>query len=179
MLLHEIKDNMARWLAEFAPRSGFTSLADLAAWNTQHAAKELVFFGQELFDKALLTQGLQAPEYLEARAKCLKLARVEGIEKTLAEHRLDALIAPTGAPAWVNDFVNGDNSGFSFSTAAAVAGLPHLTVPCGLVRELPVGVSFVGAAWSEATLLRLGYAYEQASQARRAPRYLPTLALPG
>ncbi len=179
VLLHEIKDNMARWLAEFAPRSGFTSLADLAAWNTQHAAKELVFFGQELFDKALLTQGLQAPEYLEARAKCLKLARVEGIEKTLAEHRLDALIAPTGAPAWVNDFVNGDNSGFSFSTAAAVAGLPHLTVPCGLVRELPVGVSFVGAAWSEATLLRLGYAYEQASQARRAPRYLPTLALPG
>jgi tripartite-type tricarboxylate transporter receptor subunit TctC len=89
-----------------------------------------------------------------------------------------ALVAPTGAPAWVNDFVNGDNVGFSFSTPAAVAGLPHLTVPCGLVHGLPVAVSFVGAAWSEALLLRLGYAYEQASHARQAPKYLATLPLP-
>ncbi len=178
VLLYEIKDNMAQWLAEFAPNSGFKTLADLAAWNVQHADREMAFFGQELFEKAIATDGLKAQKYLDARAKCLQLARTEGIEKTLAEHRLDALVAPTGAPAWVSDFVNGDNSGFSFSAPAAVAGLPHLTVPCGLVRGLPVAVSFVGAAWSEATLLRLGYAYEQASKARREPRYLATLPLP-
>ena len=178
VLLHEFKADIPRWLAEFAPHAGFATLADLAAWNVRHADREMAFFGQELFDKALVTEGLQAAKYLEARAKCVKLARTEGIEQALAEHRLDALVAPTGAPAWVNDFVNGDNVGFSFSTPAAVAGLPHLTVPCGLVHGLPVAVSFVGAAWSEALLLRLGYAYEQASHARQSPKYLATLPLP-
>jgi amidase len=178
VLLHEFKVGMAEYLAKFAPDSGFRTLADLAEWNRQHAAQELGFFGQDQFDKAIATEGLQTAKYLEARAKCVQLARTEGIEKTLAEHQLDALLAPTGDPSWTSDFVNGDHFGASFSTPAAVAGLPHLTVPCGLVFGLPVSVSLVGAAWSEAKLLLMGYAYEQASQERRAPKYLATLPLP-
>jgi amidase len=178
VLLHEFKVGMAEYLAEFAPDSGFRTLADLAEWNRQHATQELGFFGQDQFEKAIATEGLHAAKYLEARAKCVQLARTEGIEQTLAENQLDALLAPTGDPTWTNDFVNGDHFGASFSTPAAVAGLPHLTVPCGLVFGLPVAVSFVGAAWSEAKLLRMGYAYEQASRARRAPQFLATLAMP-
>lgn len=178
VLAHEFKTGMADWLAEFAPHSGFRSLADLAEWNRKEARRELGFFDQELFDKAIATEGLGAQKYLDARAKCLQLARSEGIEKALKDHQLDALVAPTGDPSWTNDFINGDHFGASFSTPAAVAGLPHLTVPAGLVFGLPVAVSFVGAAWSEARLLQLGYAYEQASQARQAPRMLATLPLP-
>jgi amidase len=111
-------------------------------------------------------------------AKCRRLSREEGLDAVLRQHRLDALVAPTGGPAWLTDRVNGDHyTGGGASTPAAVAGYPHLTVPMGFVRGLPVGLSFLGAAWSEPTLLRLGYAYEQATRQRRAPGLLPTLPL--
>ena len=179
VLLHEFKTGMASYLAEFAPNSGLHGLADLIAWNRREAGREMPFFGQDLMEKADATQGLHAKVYLDARAHCIEVTRTKGIEKALADGHLDALIAPTGGPAWMTDFVNGDNSGFSFSGPAAVAGLPHLTVPAGLVHGLPVGLSFVGAAWSEATLLRLGYAYEQASHARQLPTYVAHIPLPG
>jgi len=116
--------------------------------------------------------------YLNALAACRRLARAEGIDATLQEHNLHAIVAPTGQPAWFIDYVNGDGicGPDSCSTPAAVAGYPHITVPAGLVRGLPVGISFIGAAYTEATLIRLAYAFEQATQRRQAPQFLPTIA---
>ena len=112
---------------------------------------------------------------MDALANNQKFSREEGIDRVLKEHKLDALVAPTGTPAWLTDFVRGDNSGASFSSSSAVAGYPHITVPAGFVQGLPVGISFVGTAWSEPTLLAIAYAYESASKARRAPMFAKTI----
>ena len=147
------------------------TLADAIAFNRAHRDREMVWFGQELFEKAEAYGGLDTQEYLDSLAECRKGARDDGLDRVLKAHRLDALIAPTGGPAWLIDPVNGDHSGASFSSPAAVAGYPHLTVPAGFVRGLPVGLSFVGAAWSEARLLALGHAYEKISANRRPPAF--------
>jgi amidase len=118
--------------------------------------------------------GLDSKEYLDSLAECRKGARDDGIDRVVKAHRLDALIAPTGGPAWLIDPVNGDHYGASFSTPAAVAGYPHLTVPAGLARGLPIGLSFVGPAWSERRLLAFGHAYERATALRRAPTFVRT-----
>ncbi|MEO7152965.1 MAG: amidase [Burkholderiaceae bacterium] len=178
VLLTEFKVGLARYLAEFAPGAPIANLADLIAWNQAHRASAMPWFGQELFEKAQATAGLDTPAYRTALDTCARYARVEGLDALFAKHRVDALIAPTGGPAWLSDYVNGDHYGGSFSTPAAVAGYPHLTVPAGFVHGLPVGLSFVGPAWSEGVLLGLGYGYEQATRARRAPRYLKSSALP-
>ena len=114
-------------------------------------------------------KGLDDKAYQEALANNHKFSREEGIDKIMREQKLDALVAPTGGTAWLTDYINGDHYGGSFSSPAAVAGYPHVTVPAGYVHGLPVGISFVGGAWSEATLIAMAYAYEQASQRRRAP----------
>ena len=116
-------------------------------------------------------------EYLEALATSLRLSRDEGIDKVMDEHRLDAIVAPTGGPAWLTDLVNGDHFSGGSSTPAAAAGYPNITVPAGDVRGLPVGISFFGRAWSEPQLLAIAYAYEQATGHRKAPRFLPSLDL--
>jgi amidase len=121
--------------------------------------------------------GLDSAVYREALAKGRRLTRDEGIDKALAEHRLDALVAPTGGPAWLIDLVNGDSHAGGFTSPAAVAGYPHITLPMGAVSGLPVGLSFVGGAWSEPTLLRLAYAFEQATHHRRAPTFARTIDL--
>jgi amidase len=115
--------------------------------------------------------GLDAKAYREALANNLRYSREEGIDKVMREHKLDALVAPTGGLAWLTDYINGDHYGMSFSSPAAVAGYPHVTVPAGFARGLPVGISFVGGAYSEATLIGMAYAYEQASKRRRAPAF--------
>jgi amidase len=172
VLLYELKAGLPKYLASFAPEAKVRSLADVIAFNGAHSELEMAWFRQELFDKAQACGGLDAKEYLDSLAECRKGAREDGIDRVLKAHRLDALIAPTGGPAWLTDPVNGDHSGASFSSPAAVAGYPHLTVPAGFVRGLPVGLSFAGPAWSEARLLALGHAYEQATLHRRAPAFV-------
>jgi len=172
VLLYELKHGLALWLKTFAPQAAVKNLADVIAFNVAQRDKEMPYFAQELFDKAQALGDLDSAEYRDALAACAKGSRADTLDKAFETHKLDALIAPTGGLAWLTDPVNGDHYGTSFSTPAAVAGYPHLTVPCGLVRGLPLGLSFVGPAWSEWRLLALGHAYEQAAQARRPPRFL-------
>jgi len=171
ILLYELKADLPKYLAAFAPNAPVKTLADVIAFNRTHHERELAWFGQELFEKAEALGGLDSKEYLDALAECRKGARDDGIDRVLKANRLDALIAPTGGPAWLIDPVNGDHVGVSFSTPAAVAGYPHLTVPAGLASGLPIGLSLVGPAWSEERLLAYGHAYEQATRLRREPTY--------
>jgi amidase len=150
-------------------------MADLIAFNDKHAAREMPYFAQEHLVASQAKAGLDSAEYKEALANNLRYSREEGIDKVMAEHRLDALVAPTGGPAWVTDYINGDHYGGSFSSPAAVAGYPHITVPAGYTRGLPVGISFVGNAYSEAALIAMAYAYEQATLHRRPPTFPSTV----
>ena len=172
VLLYELKHGLAQWLKAFAPDAKVRSLADVIAFNRAEQGRELALFGQELFEKAVQLGDLNEAAYRDALAQCRKGSREEGLDRALDGQRLDALIAPTGGPAWLIDPIAGDHYGASFSTPAAVAGYPHLTVPAGLVRGLPLGLSFVGRPWSEWRLLALGRAFEQATQARRAPAFV-------
>ncbi len=171
VLLYELKADMAAYLADYGPSAPIKNLADVIAFNEKNRAQEMPFFGQEHFIQAQAKGGLDNKEYLAALANNHRYARAEGLDQVLNEHRLDALVAPTGGPAWLTDFINGDAPGASFTSPAAVAGYPHITVPCGMVHGLPFGLSFVGTAWSEGPLIAMAYAYEQASQQRQAPTY--------
>ena len=171
VLLYELKADMAAYLAEFAPGSGIKTLKDIIDFNEQNRLREMPYFGQEHFLRAQVKGGLDSKEYLDALANNFLYSRAEGIDKVLQEHKLDALVAPSGEPAWLTDFIKGDASGGGFSSAAAVAGYPHVTVPAGNVFGLPCGLSFVGPAWSEPTLIRLAYAFEQATRHRSAPTF--------
>ncbi len=135
------------------------------------------YFGQELFLKAEEKGPLTTPAYRDALDKNQRLSRAEGIDAVMDQHRLDALVAPTGGPAWTTDLVNGDHFSGGSSTAPAVAGYPNINVPVGNIYGLPVGISFIGRAWSEPTLLKLAFAFEQATHFRRPPRFLPTVDL--
>ena len=171
VLLYEFKPGLEAYLAGFAPHASIRNMADLVAFNVRHGDKEMAFFAQEHLVKSQAKAGLGEKEYTDALANNHRYAREEGIDQVMREHKLDALVAPTGGPAWLTDFVNGDHYGGSFSSPAAVAGYPHITVPAGYTRGLPVGLSFVGAAFSEAALIGMAYAYEQATLHRRAPRF--------
>ncbi len=178
ILLYEFKAGLDAYLAR---RTGVPagSLEQVIAFNVEHAAEEMPYFEQELLEKALATTGLEAQEYRDAVATAQRLARQEGIDATLAEHTLDALIAPSGSPAWVIDRVGGDHHLGGSSQPAAVAGYPNITVPAGAAfGELPVGVSFFTRPDREADLLAMAFAFEQLTKAHRPPRYLPTLDLP-
>jgi amidase len=174
VLLHELKADMAAYLATRGV-AGLQTLEDLVRFNAAHPGDELRWFGQENFEKAVHKGGLDSPAYLDALAKCRRLSRDEGIDAALATHRLDAIVAPTGGPAWLSDLLNGDSFTGSSSTPAAVAGYPSITVPCGWIHGLPLGLSFFAGANAEATLLRFAYAFEQATKHRRPPSYLSTV----
>ena len=171
VLVCELKADLDAYLA--ARGGPMKDVAAVVAFNQAHAAQELAYFGQEYLEQAVAKGPLSAPSYRRALATCQK-AR-EGLEAPMAKHRLDALVGPTGSPAWPIDPVNGDAFGFSASTAPAVAGWPHLTVPMGFVGQLPVGFSFIGRPWTDGKVLALGQAFETLTQARRPPRYLPTV----
>jgi amidase len=176
MMLYEFKDGLNAYLANSG--APYKSLADLIAYNAQHADTEMPFFAQELFEQANAKGPLTEPAYLAARDKARRLAGPEGIDAALKAQQLDALVAPAMSPAWPTDPINGDHFIGAGYGAAAVARYPSLTVPMGDVHGLPVGLVFMGTAWSEPRLIELGYAFEQASKARKAPRFLPTVALP-
>lgn len=171
VLLSEFGPDLAAWLATYAPHAPIKNMADVIAFNVKNAEREMPYFGQEHLIAANQKPGLDSKAYREALANNHRYAREEGIDQVMREHELDALVAPTGGVAWLTDYINGDHYGMSFSSPAAVAGYPHITVPAGFTRGLPVGLSFVGGAYSEATLIGMAYAYEQASKRRRAPTF--------
>jgi len=177
VLLYEFKADLAAWLKDYAPGAPIANMADLIAFNTAHKDRELQYFGQEHLLGAEAKGGLDTQAYLDALANNHRYARAEGIDQAMKDHGIDALVAPTGGPAWLTDFINGDHDGGGFSSPAAVAGYPHITVPAGYVQGLPVGLSFVGAAWSEAALIQMAYAFEQATLHRRPPQFPASVSL--
>lgn len=170
VLLWEFKADIAEYLATRSAGSPRT-LADLIRFNEQNAEEELRWFGQELFEAAQSRTGLDDPAYAAALATSRRISRTEGLDAVLDEHDLDALIAPTGGPAWMTDLVNGDNFLGGTSSYAAMAGYPLITVPNGSVFGLPLGVTFMGRAWSEPTLIRLASGFEARTQARISPKF--------
>jgi amidase len=180
VLLYEFKADLNKYLGWLGPSSPVRTLKDIIAFNDAHAAEELPYFGQEIMAMAEKKGPLTDAAYRAALAKNHRLSRTLGIDAVMTTHNLDALFAPTGGPAWLIDLVNGDSGTATLpgpSTVTSVAGYPHITVPGGFFRGLPVGVSFFGRAWSERTLLRIAYAYEQATKHRRPPTFAATADL--
>jgi amidase len=175
VLLYELKADLNAYLARLGPNAPVKTLQDIIDFNEKNREKEMPYFGQDTFLKAQEKGPLTTQEYLDALAKNHQLARKEGIDATMDKNNLDALIGPTGGPAWLTDHINGDSFGGGSSGTAAVAGYPNITVPAGFISGLPVGISFFGRAWSEPVLIRVAYAFEQATKVRKAPRFLPTV----
>ncbi|MEJ2009193.1 MAG: amidase family protein [Acidobacteriota bacterium] len=177
VLLYEFKADLNAYLASLGPKAPMHSLKEIIEFNEKHAREEMPYFGQDLFTKAEAKGPLSSPEYQAALKKCHMLARTKGIDATMGKFKLDALVAPTGSPGWTTDLINGDHDTGGSSTPAAVAGYPSITVPAGYAFGLPVGISFFGRAWSEPTLIKLAYAFEQATKFRNQPRFLATADL--
>ena len=178
ILLYELKADLNAYLRGVGPSARVRSLADVIAFNEREAAREMPFFGQELFVSAQKKGPLTDPAYKKALATCRTRARTLGIDAVMTRLRLDALVAPTGSPAWPTDLLNGDHFLGASSTPAAVAGYPSITVPAGAVYGMPVGLAFIGRAWSESKLVGLAYAFEQATKHRRPPTFVPSVILP-
>jgi amidase len=176
VLLYEFKHGVNEYLASLGSRAPVRSLKEVIEWNERNRDRSMPYFGQEILKMAEEKGPLTDTAYVNALRKSQRLARA-GIDSAMAKHRLDAIVAPTGSPSWPIDLVNGDHFLGASSSAAAVSGYPNVTVPAGYAFGLPVGISFIGRAWSEPTLIRLAYAFEQATRHRRAPRYLPTADL--
>jgi amidase len=177
VLLYEFKEDLNQYLAWLGDSTQVHTLKDVIKFNEDHREKEMPYFGQDRFLQAEAKGPLTSPEYLRARDDSRRLSRTEGIDRAMDKFKLDALIAPTGGPAWPTDLVNGDHFVADSSQLAAVAGCPNITVPMGFVFGLPVGISFFGRAWSEPRLIKLAFAYEQMTKARTPPKFLPVAEL--
>lgn len=177
VLLYEFKADLNKYLSRLRPSAQVKTLKDIIEFNEKNREKEMPYFEQEIFLMAEKKGPLTDEAYLKAIKKNHQLAAVEGIDKTIRQHKLDAIIAPTRNPAWPTDLVNGDHGLGGSSSYAAVAGYANITVPAGYVFGLPVGISFFAGAFSEPTLIKLAYAFEQATKFRQPPKFLPTLEL--
>ena len=177
VFMYELKADLNAYLARLGPGAPVRTLQDIIDFNDRNRQKEMPYFGQDLFVKAQSKGPLSEKEYLEAVEKNHQLARTEGIDALMDKYHLDAIVAPTGGPAWLTDLVNGDHSAGGSSNAAAVAGYPNVNVTAGFLSGLPVGISFFGRAWSEPTLIKIAYSFEQAIKARQAPRFLNSIGL--
>ena len=177
VLLYEFKADLNAYLAAWAPGAQVRTLKDVIAFNEREHAREMPYFGQDLFERAQEKGPLTEQPYREALARCGELSRARGLDAVFARERLDAIVAPTGGPAWPTDLVNGDHFLGSASTPAAVSGYPSITVPAGYTFGLPVGLTFIGKPWGDAAVIRLAFAFEQATRHRRPPTFLPTLQL--
>lgn len=177
VLQYELKADMKAYLDRLGSHAPVHTLKDIIEFNDRHKETEMPYFGQDIFLKAEARGPLTSKEYLDALAKCHRLLRTEGIDAVMKKHKLDALVAPTDSPAWLTDLVDGDHFLGGSSQAAAVAGYPSITVPAGFVFGLPVGISFFGRAWSEPTLIKLAYSFEQATKVRKSPEFKATADL--
>jgi amidase len=175
VMMYELKADLNAYLARLGPDAPVRSLKDVIDFNDRNRQKEMPWFGQDLFLKAEMKGPLTDKEYVDALAKNHQLARTEGIDALMAKHNLDAIVAPTGGPAWITDLVNGDHATGGSSNAAAVAGYPNINVTAGFIFGLPVGISFFGRAWSEPVLIKLAYSFEQAKKARQKPKFLTSV----
>jgi len=173
VFLYELKANLNNYLARLGPAAPVHTLKDIIDFNERNKEKEMPYFGQDLFLKAEAKGPLTTKEYLDALEKNHQLSRTQGIDAIMDQFQLDALVAPTGGPAWITDLVDGDHFAGGSSSAAAVAGYPNINVPAGFFFGLPVGISFFGRAWSEPTLIKLAYSFEQATKFRKPPQFLP------
>ncbi len=174
---YELKANMKKYLDWVGPSAPVHSLKDIIEFDEKHRDSEMKYFGQDIFLKAEARGPLTDKKYLDALAKCRRLTRTDGIDLVMTKHKLDALVAPTGSPAWMTDLVDGDHFLGGSSQAAAVAGYPSITVPAGFVFGLPIGISFFGRAWSEPTLIKIAYGFEQATKVRTPPGFRKTADL--
>jgi amidase len=177
VFMYELKADLNAYLARPGFNPPVRALKEIIDFNEKNREKEMPYFGQDFFLKAEAKGPLSSKEYVEALEKNHQLARKEGIDATMDKHHLDALVGPTGGPAWLTDWVDGDHFGGGSSGAAAVAGYPNVTVPAGFIFGMPVGISFFGRAWSEPVLIRLAYALEQATKVRKPPKFLPSVNL--
>jgi amidase len=179
VLHYEFKSDLNKYLKSLPAEARVHSLEEVIKFNEDNKDRVMIYFGQERMLTAQKKGSLSDRKYRDALAKNLRLARRDGIDAVMGKHKLDALIVPSGGPAWVIDLINGDaiNWDMESTSPAAVAGYPHITVPAGYVFGLPVGISFFAKAWQEATLIKFAYAFEQATQYRRQPRFLPTANL--
>ena len=173
VLLYDFKHDLNIYIDKYGPINSLRNISDIIRFNNENQEKVMPYFKQELFIMANEKGPITSDEYKEALEKCHRLAREEGIDKVLREHTLDAIVAPSGGAAWLIDYINGDHGTVGSSSAAAVAGYPNVTVPAGYVYGLPVGISFFGGAFEEPKLLKIAYAFEQATKIRKPPKFLP------
>jgi amidase len=177
LMRYEFKADLNAYLAGLGPDAPVKSLEEIIAFNEANADQELPWFQQEILHQCQELGPLTDDGYLEALAEAMRLSRDEGIDAVMDEHGLDAIVAPTGSPAWTTDLINGDRFHMGSSSPAAISGYPNISVPMGFFSELPVNISIWGRAWTEPDLIRIAYAFEDLTQHRRAPRFIPTLDL--